>query len=101
MGMTVSAPVDTSLYNQPAKGEETLLGFIGSKCRNTKTGGRHRLSDRSIAATACRHAGTDRQQQPKRMELQYLFGCSVDVVRLREDMDSLLKQNIMEEGIYA
>lgn len=34
-------------------------------------------------------------------ELQYLFGCSVDVVRLREDMDSLLKQNIMEEGIYA
>mgnify|MGYP002970880888 CR=1 FL=1 len=28
-------------------------------------------------------------------ELQHLF------VRLREDMDKLLKQNIMEEGIYA
>ena len=34
-------------------------------------------------------------------ELQHLFGCAVDIVRLREDMDKLLKQNIMEEGIYA
>ena len=30
-------------------------------------------------------------------ELQH----AVDIVRLREDMDKLLKQNIMEEGIYA
>ena len=34
-------------------------------------------------------------------ELQHLFGCAVYIVRLREDMDKLLKQNIMEEGIYA
>lgn len=32
-------------------------------------------------------------------ELQSLFGCAVDIVRLREDMDGILKQNIMEEGI--
>lgn len=34
-------------------------------------------------------------------ELQLLFGCAVDIVRLRDDMDGILKQNIMEEGIYA
>ena len=34
-------------------------------------------------------------------ELQLLFGCAVDIVRLREDMDGILRQNIMEEGIYA
>lgn len=34
-------------------------------------------------------------------ELQRLFGCAVDIVRLREDMDGILKQNIKEEGIYA
>lgn len=31
-------------------------------------------------------------------ELQLLFGCAVDIVRLREDMDGILRQNIMEEG---
>lgn len=34
-------------------------------------------------------------------DLQLLFGCAVDIVRLRDDMDEILKQNIMEEGIYA
>jgi predicted nucleotidyltransferase len=34
-------------------------------------------------------------------ELQLLFDCAVDIVRLRDDMDGLLKQNIVEEGIYA
>lgn len=34
-------------------------------------------------------------------EPQLLFGCAVDIVRLRDDMDEVLKQNIMEEGIYA
>lgn len=34
-------------------------------------------------------------------DLQLLFGCAVDIVRLRDDMDEVLKRNIMEEGIYA
>ena len=34
-------------------------------------------------------------------ELQLLFDCAVDIVRLHDDMDGLLKQNIVEEGIYA
>ena len=34
-------------------------------------------------------------------ELCQLFGCEVDVVRIRQNMDALLKRNIMEEGIYV
>ncbi len=34
-------------------------------------------------------------------ELQELFGCPVDIVRIRQEMDSLLRRNIMEEGIYV
>ncbi|WP_317309227.1 nucleotidyltransferase family protein [Phocaeicola plebeius] len=34
-------------------------------------------------------------------ELRQLFGCDVDVVRFRQDMDTLLKHDILEEGIYV
>ena len=34
-------------------------------------------------------------------ELQTLFGRPVDIVRERENMDSLLKTNIQRDGIYA
>ena len=34
-------------------------------------------------------------------ELQQLFGCPVDVVRLRDNMNELLKRSIIEVGIYA
>ena len=34
-------------------------------------------------------------------ELQQLFGCNVDVVRFRQNMDTLLKRDILEEGIYV
>lgn len=34
-------------------------------------------------------------------ELQQLFGCNVDVVRFRQNMDTLLKRDIWEEGIYV
>ncbi|WP_455641090.1 nucleotidyltransferase family protein [Parabacteroides sp.] len=34
-------------------------------------------------------------------DLQALFGCNVDIVRLRERMDSLLKSRIEKEGIYV
>ena len=34
-------------------------------------------------------------------ELRQLFGCDVDVVRFRQDMDALLKHDIQEEGIYV
>ena len=34
-------------------------------------------------------------------DLQQLFGCSVDIVRLRQNMDAMLLRNIIEEGVYA
>ena len=34
-------------------------------------------------------------------DLEQLFGCQVDIVRLRDDMDSLLRQNIMKDSIYV
>lgn len=34
-------------------------------------------------------------------ELEELLGCSVDVVRLRDKMDSFLKEKITKEGIYV
>lgn len=33
-------------------------------------------------------------------DLQTLFGCNVDIVRLRDHMDSLLRNRIEKEGIY-
>ena len=34
-------------------------------------------------------------------ELQQLFGNPVDIIRIRPEMDALLKRDIMREGIYA
>lgn len=34
-------------------------------------------------------------------ELQTLFNCNVDVIRLREHKDDLLKHRIEKEGIYV
>lgn len=34
-------------------------------------------------------------------DLQTLFGCNVDIVRLRDRMDTLLKNRIEKEGIYV
>ena len=34
-------------------------------------------------------------------ELQNLFGSPVDIIRIRPEMDELLKRDIMKEGIYV
>ena len=36
-----------------------------------------------------------------KVELEELFGCSVDVVRLREKMDTFFKNQILKEVIYV
>ena len=36
-----------------------------------------------------------------KVELEQLMGCPVDVVRLREKMDSFFKEQIMKEVIYV
>lgn len=34
-------------------------------------------------------------------DLEKLFGCPVDMVRVRNNMNNLLKQRILREGIYV
>ena len=34
-------------------------------------------------------------------ELEQLFGCKVDMVRLRDNMNRLLRQRILRDGIYV
>jgi predicted nucleotidyltransferase len=34
-------------------------------------------------------------------ELEQLFGAKVDLVRVRENMNSLLRQRILRDGIYV
>jgi predicted nucleotidyltransferase len=34
-------------------------------------------------------------------DLENLFGCPVDLVRMRDNMNSLLRQRIQKEGIYV
>ena len=34
-------------------------------------------------------------------ELEELLGCSVDLIRIREHMNSRLKQRILNEGVYV
>lgn len=34
-------------------------------------------------------------------DLQTLFGCNVDIIRIREKMDTLLRNRIEKEGIYV
>ena len=34
-------------------------------------------------------------------ELEQLFNCKVDLVRIRENMNSLLRQRILKDGIYV
>ena len=34
-------------------------------------------------------------------ELEKLFGCPVDMVRVRDNMNGLLKQRIQREGVYV
>ena len=41
------------------------------------------------------------QREGSDADLEDLFGCSVDIVRLRDKMDSFFKQQIMKEVIYV
>ena len=36
-----------------------------------------------------------------KQELEELLGCKVDIVRLRDKMDSFLRERIKKEGIYV
>jgi predicted nucleotidyltransferase len=72
----------------------TRLGIFGSAARGEQT----ENSDVDICyeGKAPSLLTLDRIQQ----ELEELLGCSVDLVRIRENMNTTLKKRILNEGIY-
>ena len=72
----------------------TRLGIFGSAARGEQT----ENSDVDICyeGKAPSLLTLDRIQQ----ELEELLGCSVDLVRMRENMNVTLKKRIQNEGIY-
>ena len=72
----------------------TCLGIFGSTERGEQT----ENSDVYIyyEGKALSILTLDRIQQ----ELEELLGCSVDLVRIRENMNATLKKRIQNEGIY-
>lgn len=71
------------------------MGIFGSVARNEHTS----TSDVDIYIEGQLHgffalAGI-------KQELEELLGCKVDIVRLRDKMDSFLREKILEEGIYV
>ena len=72
----------------------TRLGIFGSTARGEQT----ENSDVDICyeGKAPSLLTLDQIQQ----ELEELLGCSVDLVRIRENMNATLKKRIQKEGIY-
>lgn len=72
----------------------TRLGIFGSTARGEQT----ENSDVDIyyEGKAPSLLTLDRIQQ----ELEELLGCSVDLVRMRDNMNTTLKKRIQNEGIY-
>lgn len=73
----------------------TRIGIFGSVARGEQTEGSDvdvYLETSKPSMFALVHIKED---------LQALFGCNVDIVRLRERMDTLLKSRIEKEGIYV
>ena len=71
------------------------MGIFGSVARNEHTA----TSDVDIYIEGQLHgffalAGI-------KQELEELLGCKVDIVRLRDRMDSFLREKILKEGIYV
>ena len=73
----------------------TRMGIFGSVARGEQTEGSDvdvYLETSKPSMFALVHIKED---------LQALFGCNVDIVRLRERMDTFLKSRIEKEGIYV
>ncbi len=73
----------------------TRLGIFGSVARDEQTGD----SDVDVCyeGTVPSLLTLDKIQT----ELEQLFGCKVDMVRLRDNMNRLLRQRILRDGIYV
>ena len=71
------------------------MGIFGSVARNEQT----ETSDVDIYIEGQLHGFFALSGIKK--ELEELLGCTVDIVRLRDKMDALLREKILKEGIYV
>lgn len=71
------------------------MGIFGSVARNEQT----ENSDIDIYIEGQLHGFFALSGIKK--ELEELLGCPVDIVRLRDKMDSFLRERILKEGIYV
>jgi len=86
-----------SLYKPTAMNKYglTRIGIFGSVARDEQTD----ASDVDICYEG--KAPSLLTLDAIQTELQNLFGCPVDMVRVREGMNGLLRQRIQKEGIYV
>ena len=83
------------MLKNAAKYHITRMGIFGSVARGEQTEGSDvdvYLETTKPSLFALVHI---------KEELQNLFGCPVDLIRMREEMDRLLKSRIEKEGIYV
>ena len=73
------------------------IGIFGSVARGEQT----EDSDVDICVSLNKPSMFNMVHIKDDLEQEQLFGCQVDIVRMRDDMDSLLRQNIMEDSIYV
>jgi hypothetical protein len=73
----------------------TKLGIFGSVARGEQT------TDSDVDICYEGKAPSFLTLDMIQTELEQLFGCKVDMVRIRENMNSLLRQRILRDGIYV
>ena len=73
----------------------TKLGIFGSVARDEQTS----ASDVDVCYEG--QAPSFLTLDMIQTELEQLFDCKVDLVRVRDNMNSLLRQRIIKEGIYV
>ncbi len=73
----------------------TKLGIFGSVARDEQTA----VSDVDVCYEG--QAPSFLTLDMIQSELEQLFDCKVDLVRVRDNMNGLLKQRILRDGIYV
>ena len=73
----------------------TKLGIFGSVARGEQT------PDSDVDVCYEGKAPTFHTLDMIQTELEQLFDCKVDLVRVRDNMNSLLRQRILKDGIFV
>jgi len=86
-----------SLYKPTAKSKYgvTRIGIFGSVARSEQT----EASDVDVCYEG--EAPSIITLDLIQSDLEKMFGCHVDMVRVRKGMNSLLKERIQKEGVYV